>query len=102
MKLTKNEWLRIACRQMRQNLVVAVLMAVGLLGMGLGEMASAQVVSTTTVQGTLFLANGQPGSGTLRVSWPAFSTANGQAIVADNPTVAFGSDGFVSVNLSPN
>ena len=29
------------------------------------EVAGAQAVSTTTVQGTVYLANGQPGSGTL-------------------------------------
>ncbi len=64
--------------------------------------ALAQAVSTTTVQGTAFLANGQPGAGTLVVSWPAFTAAAGQAIVADSTTVTIAADGFVSVNLTPN
>jgi hypothetical protein len=64
--------------------------------------ASAQAVSTTTVQGTVYLANGQAGSGTLVVSWPAFTTANGQAVAADSTTVTIATDGFVSVNLAPN
>ena len=34
-------------------------------GMTLAAMAMAQAVSTTTVQGTVYLANGQPGAGTL-------------------------------------
>ncbi len=62
----------------------------------------AQGVTTTTVQGTVYLANGQPGSGTLTISWPAFTTAAGQAVAADSTTVTIPPDGFVSVNLAPN
>ena len=68
----------------------------------LGVMAMAQAVSTTTVQGTLYLANGQPGAGTLVISWPAFTTAAGQSVAADSMTLNLGPDGFVSVNLAPN
>jgi hypothetical protein len=74
----------------------------GLLGMALAKKAHAQAMSTTTVQGTLYMANGQTGSGTLQLSWPSFTTVGGQAVVAGNTTVAIGSDGFVSVNLTPN
>ena len=102
MKLTTNEWLRGAGRQMKQNLVAAVLMAVVLLGVALGQTASAQAISTTTVQGTVYLANGQPGAGTVVVSWPSFTTANGQSIAADRMTVTIAPDGFLSVNLAPN
>jgi hypothetical protein len=62
----------------------------------------AQGVSTTTVQGTVYLANGQPGAGTLVVKWPAFTTAAGQAIVAGSTTVGIPADGYVSLNLAPN
>jgi hypothetical protein len=102
MKLTRNEWLRGAGGQMKQSPAVVVRMALGLLAMVLVQMASAQAVSTTTVQGTVYLANGQAGSGTLRLSWPAFTTANGQAVAADSMNVAIAPDGFVSVNLAPN
>ena len=68
----------------------------------LTAMTMAQAVSTTTVQGTVYLANGQPGAGTLVVSWPAFTTAAGQAVAADSTTVTIAPDGFVSVNLAPN
>jgi len=71
-------------------------------GMALAATAMAQAVSTTTVQGTVYLANGQPGAGTLVISWPAFTTAAGQAVAADSTTVNLGPDGFVSVNLAPN
>ncbi len=73
-----------------------------LLGMGLAAMAWAQGVTTTTVQGTVYLANGQPGAGTLQISWPSFTTAAGQAVAADQLTYTIPSDGFVSVNLAPN
>ncbi|HEY6445170.1 MAG TPA: hypothetical protein VIY53_01820 [Acidobacteriaceae bacterium] len=63
--------------------------------------AAAQV-STTTVEGTVYLANGVPGSGTLQISWPAFTTANNQAVAAGMLNVTVGANGFVNVNLTPN
>ena len=76
--------------------------AVCVLVLVLSAPAMAQAVSTTTVQGTVYLANGQPGSGTLAISWPAFTTAAGQSVAADSMTLTIGPDGFVSVNLAPN
>jgi hypothetical protein len=73
-----------------------------LMAVSLVATAWAQGVSTTTVQGTVYLANGQPGAGTLVISWPAFTTAAGQAVVADSTTVTIAADGFVSVNLAAN
>jgi hypothetical protein len=69
---------------------------------GLAMVAHGQAVATTTVQGTVYLANGQAGGGTLTVSWPSFTTAAGQLVAADQTSVAIGSDGFVSINLAPN
>src|SRR5579859_747264 len=102
MKLTRDEWSRAADMQMGLNPFNLVLMVLLLLGVMLAQVASAQAVSTTTVQGTVYLANGQAGSGTLHLSWPAFTTAEGQAVAADSLTVAIASDGFVSVKLAPN
>jgi hypothetical protein len=96
MKLTKNKWKR-ASIWIGLNLIV-----VGLIGTALGRLARAQAVDTTTVQGTVYLANGQAGAGTLMVSWPGFTTADGQTIAADSTTVTIGADGFLSVNLAPN
>lgn len=64
--------------------------------------ALAQGISTTTVQGTVYLANGSPGSGTLQISWPAFTTAANQTVAAGKTSATIGADGFVSVNLAPN
>ena len=91
MKLTNDRWLRNA------RLTVLCLVACGMAMAGLG-----QAVTTTTVQGTVYLANGQPGGGTLTLSWPAFTTASGQLVAADRTSVTIGSDGFVSINLAPN
>jgi hypothetical protein len=73
-----------------------------LTGLTMASMAHAQAPTTTTVQGTVYLANGHASSGTLFVSWPAFTTAGGQAVAADSTTVTIAADGFVSVNLVPN
>lgn len=62
----------------------------------------AQSVSTTTVQGTVYQADGRPGSGTLQISWPAFTTASNQIVAAGKTAATIGADGFVSVNLAPN
>lgn len=68
---------------------------------GFGLRADAQV-STTTVQGMVYRADGSAASGTMLVSWPAFSTATNQAVAAGSTTAVIGSNGFVSLNLAPN
>ena len=62
----------------------------------------AQTIPTTTVQGTVYQANGEPCSGTVLVSWPAFTTAANQQVAAGSTTVTVGADGFLSVNLAAN
>jgi hypothetical protein len=79
-----------------------LLIIMGLMGVGLESAAYAQAISTTTVQGTVYLANGQPASGTVAISWPSFTTASGQLVTADSTTATISPDGFVSVNLAPN
>jgi hypothetical protein len=63
--------------------------------------AGAQV-ATTTVQGTVYRADGSPATGTVIVSWPAFSTSANQSIAAGSTTAPIGEDGFVSLALAPN
>ncbi|HVT98814.1 MAG TPA: hypothetical protein VHE33_15020, partial [Acidobacteriaceae bacterium] len=59
-------------------------------------------IHMTTVQGTVYRADGTPAAGTLLLSWPAFTTPQNQAVAAGNMSAAIGADGFVSVNLTPN
>ena len=91
MSLIQNEYIRAAK-------VLGVCIAL----MAMAVAALAQTISTTTVQGTVYLANGSPGSGTLQLSWPAFTTASNQVVAAEKITTSIGADGFVSVNLAPN
>jgi hypothetical protein len=91
-----------AARRMGRKLELRLGLCLCLFWMVVGNLAGAQAVSTTTVQGTVYLANGQVGSGTLVLSWPAFTTANGQSVTADSTTVTIAADGFVGVNLAPN
>ena len=91
MKLRLNLWFR-----------SAMWVGTGLAAAAVTWIACAQGVSTTTVQGTVYLANGKPGSGSLQLSWPAFTTADNHAVAAGRTTAAIGQDGNVSVNLAPN
>src|SRR6185437_13239328 len=93
MKLTARGWLRPAGR------VAVCAITIWLAGMAA---ADAQAGSTTTVEGTVYQANGEPAGGTLVVSWPTFTTSAGQLISAGQTTVTVGADGYVSVNLAPN
>jgi hypothetical protein len=83
---------------MRIGLRAGVWLAGLLLAVGMW----AQSVPTTTVQGTVYLAGGVPGAGTVLVSWPAFTTAANQQVAAGKTVVTVGADGFLSVNLAAN
>ncbi|HEX5235109.1 MAG TPA: glycosyl hydrolase family 28-related protein [Silvibacterium sp.] len=85
----------------RRRTVATTGMGWGLMFTLLLPLVSAQV-TTTTVTGTVYLADGATASGTLLVSWPAFSTATNQAVAAGTTSVAIGANGAVSLNLAPN
>ena len=59
-------------------------------------------VGTTTVQDTVYHADGTLATGTILVSWPAFETATGNTVAAGNLNVTIGTNGEVSINLAPN
>jgi len=101
MNLTMNRWFHRQREACGLKLLSAAL-ALSLLLFAAGREARAQAVTTTTVQGTVYLANGSVGSGTLVLSWPAFTTAAGQSIAADSLNITIAPDGFLSVNLAPN
>jgi len=74
-------------------------MLVGVL-VALSLSAGAQV-ATTTVADTVYRADGTPATGTVLVSWGAFSTATG-ASVPGGSTSAVIAAGMLSVQLAPN
>ena len=90
------EWMR-ALTPMRRVALGLVAIAVALFP----PQATAQM-TTTTVQGTVYRADGTAASGTLLVSWSAFTTPQNQAVAAGNMSTTIGADGFVSLNLTPN
>ncbi|MES2391326.1 MAG: hypothetical protein V4555_06785 [Acidobacteriota bacterium] len=59
-------------------------------------------VTTTTVQDTVYRADGTPAGGSVVVSWNAFTTAGGQSVAAGGTTVTLGTGGLLTVALAPN
>src|SRR5215469_8500028 len=57
---------------------------------------------TTTVSDTVYLADGTPASGNLIITWPAFVTAGGTAVVPGTTNVTLGTSGALNVALVPN
>jgi len=86
---------------MRVGLMLAVLMPAILMPAVLVQVARAQV-PTTTVQDTVYNAEGQPASGTVLLSWNAFTTAGGGAVPAGSTSVTIGTNGLLTVALAPN
>ncbi len=59
-------------------------------------------VTTTTVQDTIYYADGTTATGTILVTWPAFVTTGGNTVAAGSITANIGLGGQVSINLAPN
>lgn len=66
------------------------------------EMAGATAPATTTISDVVYRGDGTPAGGTLLISWPAFSTADGKPVAAGTKSVALGPGGALSVELVPN
>jgi hypothetical protein len=67
-----------------------------------GQRGAQAQLTTTTIQDTVYSANGNAAVGTVIVSWPAFATAANGTVAAGSTTVTIGADGFLSLNLAPN
>ncbi|HEY6413613.1 MAG TPA: hypothetical protein VIX42_07995, partial [Edaphobacter sp.] len=59
-------------------------------------------IATTTVTDTIYRADGTVATGTVIVSWPAFSSAAGQTIPSGSTSATIGAGGVLSVQLAPN
>jgi hypothetical protein len=59
-------------------------------------------VATTTVQDTVYRADGTAASGSVVITWGAFTTASGVSIAAGNVTATISAGGALSVALAPN
>ena len=56
----------------------------------------------TTISDTVYRADGTAASGTVLISWPAFQTAEGDAVAAGNQSVEIGTGGSLTTQLVPN
>jgi lysophospholipase L1-like esterase len=65
---------------------------------------SAQVsqIATTMVTDTVYLADGTAATGTVIVSWQAFTTAGGESVPGGSTSATIGTGGAMSVSLAPN
>jgi hypothetical protein len=77
-------------------LAVLVAMMAGILDTAEAQMA------TTTVLDTVYSANGTPATGTVLVSWSAFTTAGGQTVPSGTTSATIGAGGVLTIALAPN
>lgn len=56
----------------------------------------------TTINDVVYRADGTPARGTVVITWPAFSTADGRAIAAGSLSVPIAGGGQLTVGLVPN
>jgi hypothetical protein len=64
--------------------------------------SAAAQVTTTQVSDTVYHADGTTATGTVLISWQAFTTSGGQAVPSGNTSVTIASGGVLSVALAPN
>ena len=81
--------------------LMLLMLAVTVAGGG-GGVAWSQALATTTVEDTVYSANGTPAAGSVVVTWGAFTTANGVAVPAGTTAATIGAGGVVTVSLAPN
>lgn len=74
-------------------------LAFGIIAMSL---TSRGQVATTTVQDTVYRADGTFATGIILVTWPAFVSATGKTVAAGSLSAAIGANGQVTLNLAPN
>jgi trimeric autotransporter adhesin len=76
-------------------------MLIGVLLAACTASAVAQV-TTTQVTDTVYHADGTTATGTVLISWQAFTTSSGQAVPSGNTSATIASGGALSVALAPN
>ena len=59
-------------------------------------------IPTTTVQDTIYRADGTAAGGTVLIAWPAFTTGTGQSVAAGSTSATIGAAGLLSVALVAN
>ncbi len=83
----------------RRGWMLLALLAAMVVASGVPALAQ---IATTTVQDTVYSANGTPATGSVVVSWNAFTTASGQAVAAGSTSATIGAGGVLTMSLAPN
>ena len=81
---------------------VILLVLVLVMALTLSTRLQAQGPALTTVNGTVYRADGTAASGTVLISWPSFQTAEGDAVAAGNRSVTIAPLGGFTAQLVPN
>lgn len=68
----------------------------------LAQSSASSPVPTTQLTDTVYRADGTAASGTVLVSWPAFTTSNGLEVPEGSTSVTLGAGGQLSLALAPN
>ena len=85
------------------TLVSLLLLVVPVLMTGWTAVEAAQgTIATTLVSDTVYHADGTAATGTVIVSWGAFTTASGQTVPSGSTSATIGAGGALSVRLAPN
>ena len=64
--------------------------------------AAVAQIATTQVTDTIYRADGTPATGTVIVSWPAFTNSAGQSVPAGSTSAVIPAGGLLNVSLAPN
>jgi hypothetical protein len=73
-----------------------------LIAMAASDLRAVAQLATTTVQDTVYRADGTPAGGSVVVTWGAFTTVNGEAVAAGTAAATIGAGGALSIALAPN
>jgi len=84
----------------RRTALQAVVLVVAAV-MGARELHAAGP-ALTTISDTVYRADGTQAGGTVLIAWPAFQTAEGNAVAAGNQSVKIGAHGAFTTQLVPN
>ena len=96
--------MRSAYRPLRRFFCLLMVLVAPFLAVPAGMLAAPPMggPSTTQVNDIVYRADGIAAKGTVLISWPAFTTADGYAVAAGSLSVQLGNGGLFSASLAPN
>ncbi len=100
----KAQVMRNACRPKGRFFFLLLLTAAATLQLPawIDVMAQSSGPAMTQVIDTVYRADGTAATGTVLISWPAFTTADGKAVAAGSISVKLGGAGAFAASLAPN